>query len=165
MFSDQDRSFMKMALDQAKLSFNDNEVPVGAIIVKNNTVIGSGYNQVIKSNNITSHAEINAIIDASKNTNNYRLINTKMYVTLEPCHMCAKAIVDARIDEVITAFGELQPIGGEIPIKSPQAGLINQINVKEGDVVKKNQSLLVMNSEIKNEEKKQLIIEIEKSFS
>ena len=106
MFSDQDRSFMKMALDQAKLSFNDNEVPVGAIIVKNNTVIGSGYNQVIKSNNITSHAEINAIIDASKNTNNYRLINTKMYVTLEPCHMCAKAIVDARIDEVIFAAPE-----------------------------------------------------------
>ena len=97
---------MKMALDQAKLSFNDNEVPVGAIIVKNNTVIGSGYNQVIKSNNITSHAEINAIIDASKNTNNYRLINTKMYVTLEPCHMCAKAIVDARIDEVIFAAPE-----------------------------------------------------------
>ena len=97
---------MEMALDQAKLSFNDNEVPVGAIIVKNNTVIGSGYNQVIKSNNITSHAEINAIIDASKNTNNYRLINTKMYVTLEPCHMCAKAIIDARIDEVIFAAPE-----------------------------------------------------------
>ena len=97
---------MKMALDQAKLSFNDNEVPVGAIIVKNKTVIGSGYNQVIKSNNITSHAEINAIINASKNTNNYRLINTKMYVTLEPCHMCAKAIVDARIDEVIFAAPE-----------------------------------------------------------
>ena len=106
MFSDQDRSFMKMALDEAQLSFNDNEVPVGAIIVKDNEVIGSGHNQVIQTNNVTSHAEINAIIDASKNTNNYRLNNAKMYVTLEPCHMCAKAIIDARIDEVIFAAPE-----------------------------------------------------------
>jgi tRNA(adenine34) deaminase len=106
MFSDQDRSFMKMALDEAQLSFNDNEVPVGAVIVKDNAVIGSGHNQVINNNNVTSHAEINAIIDASKNTNNYRLNNTKMYVTLEPCHMCAKAIIDARIDEVIFAVPE-----------------------------------------------------------
>ena len=106
MFSDQDRSFMKMALDEAQLSFNDNEVPVGAVIVKDNAVIGSGHNQVINNNNVTSHAEINAIIDASKNTNNYRLNNTKMYVTLEPCHMCAKAIIDARINEVIFAAPE-----------------------------------------------------------
>ena len=106
MFSDQDRSFMKMALDEAQLSFNDNEVPVGAIIVKDNEVIGSGHNQVINTNNVTSHAEINAIIDASKNTNNFRLNNAKMYVTLEPCHMCAKAIIDARIDEIIFAAPE-----------------------------------------------------------
>ena len=106
MFSDQDRSFMEMALDEAQLSFNNNEVPVGAIIVKDNEVIGSGRNRVIHTNNVTSHAEINAIIDASKNTNNYRLNNSKMYVTLEPCHMCAKAIIDARIDEVIFAAPE-----------------------------------------------------------
>ena len=97
---------MEMALDEAQLSFNDNEVPVGAIIVKDNEVIGSGRNRVIHTNNVTSHAEINAIIDASKNTNNYRLNNAKMYVTLEPCHMCAKAIIDARIDEVIFAAPE-----------------------------------------------------------
>ena len=95
-----------MALDEAQLSFDDNEVPVGAIIVKDNEVIGCGRNRVIHTNNVTSHAEINAIIDASKNTNNYRLNNAKMYVTLEPCHMCAKAIIDARIDEVIFAAPE-----------------------------------------------------------
>ena len=106
MFSDQDRSFMEIALDEAQLSFNDNEVPVGAIIVKDNEVIGYGHNEVIKTKNITSHAEINAIIDASKKKNNYRLNNAKMYVTLEPCHMCAKAIIDARIDEVIFAAPE-----------------------------------------------------------
>ena len=95
-----------MALNEAQLSFDHNEVPVGAIIVKDNEVIGSGRNQVIKHNNVASHAEINAIINASKNINNYRLNNTKMYVTLEPCHMCAKAIIDARIDEIIFAAPE-----------------------------------------------------------
>ena len=97
-----------MALNEAQLSFDHNEVPVGAIIVKDNEVIGSGRNQVIKNNNVASHAEINAIISASKNINNYRLNNTKMYVTLEPCHMCAKAIIDARIDEIIFAAPELK---------------------------------------------------------
>ena len=97
---------MRMALNEAQLSFDHNEVPVGAIIVKYNEVIGFGRNQVIKNNNVASHAEINAIINASKNINNYRLNNTKMYVTLEPCHMCAKAIIDARIDEVIFAAPE-----------------------------------------------------------
>ena len=106
MFSDQDRSYMRMALNEAQISFDHNEVPVGAIIVKDNEVIGSGRNQVIKNNNVASHAEINAIINASKNINNYRLNNTKMYVTLEPCHMCAKAIIDARIDEIIFAAPE-----------------------------------------------------------
>ena len=106
MFSDQDRSYMKMALNEAQLSFDHNEVPVGAIIVKDNEVIGSGRNQVINNNNVASHAEINAIINASENINNYRLNNTKMYVTLEPCHMCAKAIIDARIDEIIFAAPE-----------------------------------------------------------
>ena len=106
MFSDQDRSYMRMALNEAQLSFDHNEVPVGAIIVKYNEVIGFGRNQVIKNNNVASHAEINAIINASKNINNYRLNNTKMYVTLEPCHMCAKAIIDARIDEIIFAAPE-----------------------------------------------------------
>jgi tRNA(adenine34) deaminase len=97
---------MKMALNEAQLSFDHNEVPVGAIIVKDNEVIGSGRNQVINNNNVASHAEINAIINASENINNYRLNNTKMYVTLEPCHMCAKAIIDARIDEIIFAAPE-----------------------------------------------------------
>ena len=95
-----------MALNEAQISFDHNEVPVGAIIVKDNKVIGSGHNQVIKNKNVASHAEINAIINASKNINNYRLNNTKMYVTLEPCHMCAKAIIDARIDEIIFAAPE-----------------------------------------------------------
>ena len=94
MFSQQDKAFMSEAFELAQESYNYNEVPVGAIIVNNGKIIGRGRNNVITNNDVTSHAEINAIKDASKNIQNYRLVNCQMYVTLEPCHMCAKAIVD-----------------------------------------------------------------------
>ncbi|MDB2357150.1 nucleoside deaminase [Gammaproteobacteria bacterium] len=90
-------NFMSFAMTEAKKAFALNEVPVGAIVVKDNKVIGSGFNTVIRDQSVTAHAEINAINAASKAINNYRLVNCDLYVTLEPCHMCAKAIVDARI--------------------------------------------------------------------
>lgn len=106
MFSDSDIAFMKEALSLAIEAEQDQEVPVGAVIVKDNKVIGKGRNKIIFDQDISSHAEIVAIRDASKNISNYRLNNCKMFVTLEPCHMCAKAIVDARIDSVIFAASE-----------------------------------------------------------
>jgi tRNA(adenine34) deaminase len=89
---------MELALEQAQKAFNRDEVPVGAVIVHKGRVIGKGFNEVIKKNSVIYHAEINAIIDASRSLDNYRLNNCEIYVTLEPCHMCAKAIVDARIE-------------------------------------------------------------------
>ena len=112
MFSSAESSFMSLAMDQAKAAYQNNEVPVGAIIVKNNKVIGKGRNRVIENQNVSSHAEIEAIIDASKKIKNYRLNKSTMYVTLEPCHMCLKAMIDARIDEVI--FATLEPKTGSI---------------------------------------------------
>ena len=106
MFSSQDKLFMKRAIDLAKECINDEEVPVGAVIVKHGKIIGEGKNRVIHENDVTSHAEINAIRNASKNIKNYRLNKCSMYVTLEPCHMCAKALVDARLDSVIFASSE-----------------------------------------------------------
>tara|TARA_B100001059_G_scaffold179836_1_gene180527 strand:- start:3934 stop:4389 length:456 start_codon:yes stop_codon:yes gene_type:complete len=106
MFSPQDKLFMKRAIDLAKECINDEEVPVGAVIVKHGKIIGEGKNRVIHENDVTSHAEINALRDASKNIKNYRLNDCSMYVTLEPCHMCAKAIVDARLDSLIFASSE-----------------------------------------------------------
>lgn len=106
MFSDSDIAFMKEALSLAIEAEQNQEVPVGAVIVKDNKVIGKGRNKIIFDQDISSHAEIVAIRDASKNISNYRLNNCKMFVTLEPCHMCAKAIVDARIDSVIFAASE-----------------------------------------------------------
>ena len=90
--------FMELALEQAQKAFNLDEVPVGAVIVHKGRVIGKGFNEVIKKNSVIYHAEINAIIEASRSLDNYRLNNCEIYVTLEPCHMCAKAIVDARIE-------------------------------------------------------------------
>ena len=106
MFSSKDKLFMKRAIELAKECFDEGEVPVGAVIVQNDTIIGEGKNKVIFENDVTSHAEINAIRAASKKIKNYRLNDCSMYVTLEPCHMCAKAAVDARMSSIIFAASE-----------------------------------------------------------
>ena len=97
---------MKTAMQLAQESYDLGEVPVGAIVVKNNKIIGRGRNTVISDNDVTAHAEINAIREASKMIGNYRLVDCNMFVTLEPCHMCAKAIVDARMNHVYFAARE-----------------------------------------------------------
>ena len=104
--------FMALALKEAKKAYALDEVPVGSVIVKNGDIIGVGFNQVISQHSVASHAEINAIINASKALNNYRLNECDIYVTLEPCHMCAKAIVDARLKNLF--FGALEPKTGAV---------------------------------------------------
>ena len=106
MFTSDDSSFMGLAIQEAEKAFTNNEVPVGAIIVQQNKIIGKGRNRVIENQNVSSHAEVEAIIDASKNVKNYRLNKSTIYISLEPCHMCVKAIVDARIDEIVFAAPE-----------------------------------------------------------
>jgi tRNA(adenine34) deaminase len=106
MFTSDDSSFMSLAIQEAEKAFTNNEVPVGAIIVQQNKIIGKGRNRVIKNQNVSSHAEIEAIIEASKNVKNYRLNKSTIYISLEPCHMCVKAIIDARIDEIVFAAPE-----------------------------------------------------------
>ena len=104
--------FMALAIDEARKAYAIDEVPVGSIIVKNDEVISASFNQVVSQNSVTSHAEINAIEIASKKLKNYRLLDCDIYVTLEPCHMCAKAIVDARLTNLF--FGALEPKTGAI---------------------------------------------------
>lgn len=103
---------MKSAIKMAETAYAQDEVPVGAIVVKDGEVIGTGFNKVIQNNSVSSHAEIIAINNASKKIKNYRLKNCEIYVTLEPCHMCAKAIVDARLDHLY--FGAMEPKTGAI---------------------------------------------------
>ena len=112
MFSNLDLAFMQEAIELAKEAELNDEVPVGAVITLDNKIIGRGFNQVISLTDVTAHAEILAIKDASKTINNYRLKNTCMYVTLEPCHMCAKALIDARVSKLI--FSTFEPKSGAI---------------------------------------------------
>ena len=94
--------YMNLALKEAARAAKIDEVPVGAVIVdKESNVIGYGYNSPISSNDPTSHAEINAMRMASKVLKNYRLIDTDLYVTIEPCIMCMGAIIHARVKRVI----------------------------------------------------------------
>ena len=92
--------FMKEALKQAQKAYNKLEVPVGAVIVKDNKIIARAYNQKENKNDTTNHAEIIAIKKASKKLNSWRLIDCEMYVTLEPCSMCAGALIQSRIKKV-----------------------------------------------------------------
>ena len=112
MLDENINKFMLQALAMADLAFANDEVPVGAVIVKDGKIIGRGFNQVIKQHSVVSHAEINAINAASQNIKNYRLNGCDLYVTLEPCHMCAKAIVDARISNLY--FGAIEPKTGAV---------------------------------------------------
>jgi tRNA(adenine34) deaminase len=92
---------MGIALEQADLAGLSNEVPVGAVIVKQNRMLSVGRNRPIAASDPTAHAEIVALRAAAKKLANYRLIDTELYVTLEPCVMCAGAIINARVKRVI----------------------------------------------------------------
>ena len=95
-----DNKFMDLALEEAKKAYCKNEVPVGAVIVKNGKVVAKAHNPKVKTNQIISHAEILAIIKATKALHDWRLNDCDMYVTLEPCPMCAGAIVQSRINKL-----------------------------------------------------------------
>ena len=95
--SDQKSFFMQEALAMAKIAYANHEVPVGAVIVNDNIIIGRGCNELIQKNDPTGHAEMHAIREAARTIKNYRLTNCDIYVTLEPCPMCIGAIFNSRI--------------------------------------------------------------------
>lgn len=101
-----DEQWMRRALELAKKAAEQGEVPVGAVLVSDGEMIGEGHNAPISSSDATAHAEIQAIRMACAATNNYRLPNSTLYVTLEPCAMCAGALVHARVGRVVIAASE-----------------------------------------------------------
>ena len=107
-----DKRWMRNALTQAKRAAECNEVPVGAVVVLGDEVIGEGYNQPLGTHDPTAHAEIVALRDAARHLENYRLGGTTLYVTLEPCLMCAGAILQARIERVV--FGAFDEKAGAV---------------------------------------------------
>ncbi len=111
---------MKLALDEAKLAYSKKEVPVGAVLVKDDKVISRSHNKSISKNDPSGHAEMNVLRDAAKIMDNYRLNGASLYVTLEPCLMCFGACIHARIDRLIFATEDKK-----------SGVVINNLNLKE----------------------------------
>lgn len=105
-----DEKWMRVALAQAERGALRGEVPVGAVVVRDNQILGVGFNRPIEGRDPTAHAEVQALRDAAKFTDNYRLTGATLYVTLEPCGMCAGAIIHSRIERVV--FGSTEPKAG-----------------------------------------------------
>jgi tRNA(adenine34) deaminase len=107
-FTQSDQQFMGLALDLARRAEAAGEVPVGAVVVHRGEVAGQGWNRPISSNDPTAHAEIEALRQAAAHIGNYRLPGTTLYVTIEPCVMCAGAIVAARVERLVFAARDIR---------------------------------------------------------
>ena len=103
IFSEQTYQFMYTALQEAKKALDTNEVPIGAIVVKDEKIIGKGFNQVEKLKDPTAHAEMIALTAAANHLNNWRLEDCSIYVTLEPCIMCTGALLASRVSDLYFA--------------------------------------------------------------
>ena len=110
--TEQDHAWMRHALRLAHRAEALGEVPIGAVLVKGNQCLAEGWNSPIANHDATAHAEINALREAGKRITNYRLVETTLYVTLEPCVMCMGAIVHARVRRLV--FGAYDPKQGAV---------------------------------------------------
>jgi tRNA(adenine34) deaminase len=106
----QDETFMQAALDEARLAASAGEVPIGAVVVKQGEIIARGQNRVLRDVDPSAHAEIVAMRAAAYAIGNYRLLDCELYVTLEPCAMCAGAMIHARLARVV--YGAADPKAG-----------------------------------------------------
>ena len=107
-----DEYYLKAALELAKKAEDCSEVPIGAVLVYNNEIIAEGWNTPISRKDPTAHAEINVLRQASNKLENYRLVDTTLYVTLEPCSMCVGAMIWARVKRLV--FGAFDPKCGAV---------------------------------------------------
>jgi tRNA(adenine34) deaminase len=107
-----DLEYMQIALQEGRAAAAADEVPVGAILVKDDEILARGNNRTIRDCDPTAHAEIIALRGAARAANNYRLMGTTLYVTIEPCAMCAGAIIQARVSRVV--YGADDPKGGAV---------------------------------------------------
>jgi len=128
-----DELFMKMALELARRAELAGEVPVGAIVVLGETVLGRGFNSLIRLNDPTAHAEILAIREAAAALGNYRLEGATLYATLEPCVMCAGALVAARVARLVFGSRDLRFGGVRSKFRLADSELLNhRVQITEG---------------------------------
>lgn len=108
-----DEKWMKIAFNEALKAKLNGEVPVGSVLVKNNQIIAKAHNRPISKNDATAHAEIEVIRASGKILDNYRLVNTTIYITLQPCYMCIAAIAHARISKIVFGAYDTKKAYGE----------------------------------------------------
>lgn len=128
-----DEYFMRLALAQARLAYEQAEVPVGAVVVQDGKVIGAGFNQPISGHDPSAHAEMLAIRQAALQVQNYRLVDCTLYVTLEPCTMCTGLLIHSRIKRLV--YGASEPKAGAIvsAVQLPQQDFYNhKLLITEG---------------------------------
>ena len=134
---------MKRALDQAQKAFDIGEVPVGAVLTLDGEIIAESHNNPISTSDPSSHAEINVIREAAKFLKNYRLQNTTLYVTLEPCMMCCGALIHARIENLV--FSATDSKSGAVVSRANllDSDFINhKVNYSQGTMAKESSDLL-----------------------
>ena len=142
-WSEEDQAFMRAAIGEAKIAASVDEVPVGAIVVRNGDVIGAGLNRSIQDADPTAHAEIVAIRAAAKSENNYRLNDSTLYVTLEPCAMCVGAMLQARITRLVFgAYDDKAGAAGSVVDLCDHRALNHRIEVNGGLLEEQCASLL-----------------------
>ncbi|WP_196140495.1 tRNA adenosine(34) deaminase TadA [Aliikangiella sp. G2MR2-5] len=135
--------WMRKALALAKKAELLGEVPVGAVLVKDGQIIGQGYNHPIALHDPSAHAEIMALREAGQHLQNYRQIETTMYITLEPCAMCAMAMVHARVQRVVFATREPRTgAGGSLYQLLQHSGHNHQIDIIEGVLQEESSEML-----------------------
>jgi len=149
-----DEDFMRLALAQAQQAYALGEVPVGAVVVHHGQVIASGFNQPISSSDPSAHAEVVAIRQAAKQLNNYRLLDCTLYVTVEPCTMCAGLLIHSRIARVV--FGTSEPKAGAMgsALNLPAQPFYNHVLNVEGGVLAAQCSQLMSEFFAKRREQK-----------
>ncbi len=141
-----DADYIRLALKQAKKAALMDEVPVGAVIIDNtNKIIGYGHNQPISLNDPTAHAEILSLRMAAKKINNYRLLNTTIYVTLEPCVMCMSAIIHARVQRLVFGAYDLKSGGAGSIYDLPSDGKLNHDIETIGGILEAETSDIIKN--------------------
>ncbi len=143
MDEETDLRWMRYALTLAQQAAQQEEVPVGAVIVRDNVVIGEGWNRPVTTSDPTAHAEVVALRDAATRIGNYRLTGATLYVTLEPCLMCAGAMVHARIGRLV--FGACDPKRGAINSTThafETQGLNHRVELEGGVLAEESAALL-----------------------
>ena len=153
----QDEYWMRHALSLARRAWEQGEVPVGAVLVHNDRLIGEGWNRPIGQHDPTAHAEIMALRQGGKVLENYRLLETTLYVTLEPCVMCAGAMVHSRITRLVYGAHDLKSgAAGSLLDVLGHPGMNHQVELASGVLAEECAAMLSDFFRMRREEKKAL---------